>query len=141
MGAHRIDEEDDVEKQLAYTKVLTGTTFEEARERVIAGLKEQGFGVITEIDVKKTLKEKIDVDFRRYTILGACQPKIAHAALTADPEIGVLLPCNVVVYEDGDDVVVKLCNPRYLFTLLGNRDVATLVDEVDARIRHVRDHL
>jgi uncharacterized protein (DUF302 family) len=141
MGAHRIDEEDDVEKQLAYTKVLTGTTFEEARERVIAGLKEQGFGVITEIDVKKTLKEKIDVDFRRYTILGACQPKIAHAALTADPEIGVLLPCNVVVYEDGDDVVVKLGNPRDLFTLLGNRDVATLVDEVDARIRHVRDHL
>lgn len=78
------------------------TSFDDARERVTAALAEQGFGILTRIDVKETLKKKIDVDFRRYEILGACNPRLAHAALSHDLQVGTLLPCNVVVYEDDD---------------------------------------
>lgn len=76
--------------------------FETGRERIVATLAEQGFGVLTRIDVKDTLKKKIGVDFRRYEILGACNPRLAHAALSETLEVGTLLPCNVVVYEDDD---------------------------------------
>lgn len=76
--------------------------FDRARDRITATLAEQGFGVLTRIDVKDTLKKKIDVDFRRYEILGACNPKLAYAALSQDLEVGTLLPCNVIVYEDDE---------------------------------------
>ena len=86
---------------LALKRTLDGVSYEVARSRVEAALKENGFGVITEIDVKATIKEKLGKDFRKYAILGACNPHLAHQALESKPEIGLLLPCNVVVTENG----------------------------------------
>ena len=97
--------------EFGMTKVLT-SGYEEALGRVTEALKVEGFGVLTEIDVRETLKKKLGVDFRRYKILGACNPPLAHQALSKELEIGVLLPCNVVVYE-GDDgrAVVTTVDP------------------------------
>ena len=87
-------------------------TFDEAEKKVRETLKGQGFGILTEIDVTKTLKEKINADFRRYKILGACNPSFAHLALSAETEIGVMMPCNVIVYEaDGGGTVVAAVDP------------------------------
>jgi uncharacterized protein (DUF302 family) len=103
-------------------------SWEEAREKVVEALKAEGFGVLTEIDVKNTLKQKIDVDFRRYTILGACNPKLAHRALSSKLDVGLLLPCNVTMYEDGDEVVVTAVDPHAMMAVMKDdeaiRDVA-----------------
>lgn len=88
--------------------------FDEAIEKVTGTLKEQGFGVLTEIAVHDVLKKKIDVDFRRYQILGACNPKLAHRALSAQLEVGTLLPCNVVVYEDEGATVISAVDPEQM---------------------------
>jgi len=108
-------------------------SFEDAIARTEAALKEQGFGVLTEIDVHSVLKEKIDVDFRRYKILGACNPKLAHRALSAQLEVGTLLPCNVVVYEDDGGMVVSAVDPAQM---LPGDDPAlkSLADEVRGRL-------
>ena len=92
--------------------------YEKALEKVTAALKNEGFGVLTEIDVKATLKKKIDVDFRRYSILGACNPPLAHKALQSDPLVGLLLPCNVTVEETENGSIVNLVNPKSM--LLAN---------------------
>ena len=81
--------------------------FDEAIERVTEELKKEGFGILSEIDVKATLKKKMDIDFPNYKILGACNPPLAHKALSAEPEIGLLLPCNVIVYENNNEVSVS----------------------------------
>ncbi|RMD98264.1 MAG: DUF302 domain-containing protein [Deltaproteobacteria bacterium] len=87
-------------------------SYEEALSKVPEALKEQGFGILTEIDVKETLKKKLDVDFRKYKILGACNPPLAHKALSTNLEIGLLLPCNVIVYEGDDgETVVSAIDP------------------------------
>lgn len=127
--------------ELGYGKLLAGVSYDDAIVRVTAALKEQGFGVITEIDVKKTMKEKLDVDFRRYAILGACQPKIAHAALSADLDIGLLLPCNVVVWEQDDGTMVKFASPRAMFQLVQRDDMGPLAEDVENRIRAAWEHL
>jgi uncharacterized protein (DUF302 family) len=116
---------------------LEGTTFDDAIEKVTAALKEEGFGVLTRIDVKDTLKKKIDVDFRPYVILGACNPKLAHRALSTDSQIGLLLPCNVVVQEDDGGVLVSIAAPKTMFTVVDNADVAAVADEADERLRRV----
>ena len=111
----------------------------EARERVIDALGEQGFGVLTEIDVAATMKKKLDVDVDPYVILGACNPPFAHKALTAEPSIGVLLPCNVVLRSTGDDVVVEFMDPEAVLTLVDREGVAEIAAEVRGRLEAARD--
>lgn len=111
--------------------------YDEAVERVTEALKEEGFGVLTEIDVKATLKKKLDVDFRRYIILGACNPPLAHKALTTETEVGLLLPCNVVVYEDGEGSVVSAADPHMMMQVAHDPQALRPVAD-DARERLVR---
>ena len=91
--------------------VRLGIPYEQAVEAATSALKAEGFGVLTEIDVKATLKKKLDADFRKYVILGTCNPPLAHNALSTDLERGLLLPCNVIVYEEGDGSVVSAIDP------------------------------
>jgi uncharacterized protein (DUF302 family) len=112
-------------------------TQDEAIERVTAALKEEGFGVLTTIDVQKTLKEKIDVDRPPYVILGACAPSLANQALNAEPEIGLLLPCNVVVYEMNGQTRVAFMDPEAALSLTGNEQISELASEVRGRLERV----
>jgi uncharacterized protein (DUF302 family) len=112
--------------------------FDEADRRVRAALEAEGFGVLTEIDVQATLKKKLDVDFRRYEILGACKPDLAHTALEADPDIGLLLPCNIVV-QDGEQpgtTVVEAVDPVVQLGVAG-ADLAPLAEDVRSRLVRV----
>lgn len=108
--------------------------YEQAVERVTAALQEEGFGVLTEIDVKATLARKIGVDFRRYVILGACNPHLAHRALSAELEIGLLLPCNVVVYEDGEGSIVTAMDPEAMMQFAGAAALGEVAAEARERI-------
>jgi uncharacterized protein (DUF302 family) len=114
--------------RLAMEVRLDGS-YENALERVTAALKEQGFGVLTHIDVKQTLKAKLDVDFREYAILGACNPTLAHRALSARPEVGLLLPCNVTVeaVEDGG-VLVRIADPDVMMAVGGFENDPAVAD-------------
>lgn len=95
--------------------------YKEAVEKITAALKEQGFGVLSEIDMKEKLKEKLNVNYKRYVILGACNPPLAYKALQAEPEIGLLLPCNVIIYEiEGDRSVVSAADPEAMLSIVGN---------------------
>ena len=110
-------------------------SFEAAITKVTERLKEQGFGILTEIDVKSTLKEKIDVDFRRYTILGACNPPFAHKALQAELNVGLLMPCNVIVYETDDGKVqVTGFNPEAMLTAFNRNDLTAIASEIGTRM-------
>jgi uncharacterized protein (DUF302 family) len=124
------------------TRELPDLDYADAVTRVTEALKTEGFGVITEIDVKATLKKKLDVDFERYVILGACNPPLAHQALQAEPLIGLLLPCNVVVKErPGGGSIVSALDPREMFKLVGRDDVKPLAAEVTARLERVLEKL
>ena len=121
-----------------FEKQLKNTTFEQAVERVTEALKTEGFGILTQIDVKDTLKKKLSVDFRRYVILGACNPTLAHKALSSEPQIGLLLPCNVVVQEAPESrVTVSIQDPRMMFTIVENAALAPIANEADQRLRRV----
>jgi len=119
------------------------TSYEETIPKVTAALKEGGFGVLTEIDVAATLKAKIDADFTKYVILGACNPKLAHATLQEELEIGLLLPCNVIVYEEPDSgkTVVSAVDPERMLSIVDNPELATRAGEVKAMLQKVIDAL
>jgi uncharacterized protein (DUF302 family) len=112
--------------------------YEQVVERVTQALKAEGFGVLTEIDVKATLKKKLDADFRRYVILGACNPPLAHRALSVDLDIGLLLPCNVVVYEaDNGNSVVGIVDPISMLGVLASPELAPVAEEARVRLERV----
>ena len=108
---------------------------------VRSALAEQGFGVITEIDMKATLKNKIDVDIEEQVILGACSPSHAYRALQADQSIGLLLPCNVTVRANGDETVIEMINPQTMVDLSDSPDMAVVADEVGSKLRAALDTL
>jgi uncharacterized protein (DUF302 family) len=111
--------------------------FEQAIDKVTEELKKEGFGVLTTIDVKETLKKKIDVDFKKYTILGACNPPIAHKALQEEEELGLLLPCNVVVYEKDDKTRVSIFDPMVMTWIIENDNMKPIATEVQERLQRV----
>ncbi len=112
---------------------------DDVEKKVTEALKEEGFGVLTEIDIQKTLKAKLDVDYPPYRILGACNPPFANQALQAEPEVGLLLPCNVVVRQDGDgSIVVSFMDPAAVLTLVEKPQVKELAGQVRERLLRVK---
>jgi uncharacterized protein (DUF302 family) len=125
---------------LATGYTLSATTplpFHQAVERVRDELKADGFGVLCEIDVQATMKEKLGVDGEPYLILGACNPPLAHQALEAEPELGVLLPCNVVVYERGGETHISAVDAERMLSIVGNEEIAPVAAEVRRRLAAV----
>ena len=124
-----------------YTAHLPGMSFDDAQSRITDALKQQGFGILTEIDVKTTLKAKLNLDFRRYVILGACNPQLAHQALEAELGIGLLLPCNVCVWEEDGGSVVSIARPDAMFEIVKNGALQAVVQEADQRLRLALDQV
>lgn len=121
--------------------VQTTLSFEGALDRVKDLLKQEGFGVLCEIDVTATMKEKLGETFRPYRILGACNPALAHKTITAEPQIGLLLPCNVVVQELDGAIVVSAINAQAMIGFVGNPSLSPVADEVNVRLNRVLDGL
>ena len=112
-------------------------SYEEAVEKVTAELKKEGFGVLTSIDVKETFKKKINADFKKYTILGACNPPLAYKALQKEEQLGLLLPCNIVVYEKGNNTVVSVFDPMIMTKIVNNENLKPIAEDVKARMERV----
>lgn len=123
------------------TRRLHGAVLPTVRENVAAALRREGFGVLTEIDVQATLEKKLGIKSAPYVILGACNPELAHRALTSEPAIGLLLPCNVVVAQDGDDVVVSAASPKAMFAVVGNNGdgLTAIAADAEERLRRALD--
>ncbi len=115
--------------------------YDDAVLRVKAALKEEGFGVLTEIDVKDTIRQKLGKDFRKYDIIGACNPTLAHRALEAELQVGLLLPCNVIVYEEGDSTTVAAFDPEAAMGLADNPALAEVAKEAKARLKRALERL
>ncbi len=123
--------------QIGFTARLK-TDFESAVQRVTEALKAEGFGVLTEIDVQETLKKKLNVDFRPYKILGACNPPLAHRALTADAQVGLLLPCNMIVSQEEEGMVeISLVDPLGMLGIVTNPAVEPVAREARERLERV----
>lgn len=124
-----------------FSKVIDAS-FEEAIEKVTTGLKNEGFGILTEIDVKQTLKKKLDVDFRNYRILGACNPSFAYRSLQAEDKIGLMLPCNVIVQEiSTGKIEVAAINPVASMKAVDNPDLAEVAGQVQSKLQKVIERL
>jgi len=112
-------------------------SYEAALEKITEALKVEGFGILTSIDVKETMKKKLDVNFRKYAILGACNPPLAYQALTALPEVGLLLPCNVIVYEEGAETIVNIIDPLSMFAFIQDAALEPVASEARQRLQRV----
>lgn len=115
--------------------------FEDAIIKVKEELKLQGFGVLTQIDVKETLKQKLNIDYDNYMILGACNPEFAYKALQSEKEIGLLLPCNVIVYTKEDKTIVSVINPSVAMSVVNNLELKELAIQVEEKLRKVINNL
>ena len=128
-------------KQYAFSTVL-GTSYEDAISKVTDALKGEGFGVLTEIDVKATLKKKLDKDFRKYVILGACNPPYAYRSLEVDLDVGLLLPCNVIVYETDDKrAYVAAINPISALEVIQSQELKSIAQEVSEKLKRMVENL
>ncbi len=125
-----------------YISKKVNYSFDEAIARIFEELKKEGFGVLTEIDVKETLKKKLDVDFRKYKIFGACNPPLAYKALSKEENIGVLLPCNVIVQENEyGDVQISTINPMETMKAVGNKELEEVANEVSNKLKNIIERL
>lgn len=125
-----------------FSKTLHKKSFEEAIEMVTNELKNEGFGVLTEIDVKATLKKKLEVDFKKYIILGACNPHFAHQALLSEDKIGVFLPCNVIIQEhENGEIEVSAVDPIASMMAISNQKLSEISKEVQSKLKHVINNL
>lgn len=124
-----------------FSKVLD-VSFEEAIDKVTRELKEEGFGILTEIDVKETFKKKLDVNFRKYRILGACNPQMAHKAISAESKIGTMLPCNVIVQEtEAGKTEVSAVDPVASMSAIDNEELGSIAQEVRSKLKTVIERL
>lgn len=122
-------------------RTTLNVSYEEAVPKVTEALKKEGFGVLTEINVKETIKKKLDKEFPKYIILGACNPQLAYQALTSETEIGLLLPCNVIVYEKEGKTVVSAQDPAAALSIVGNDKITPIAKEAKERLVRVIDSL
>lgn len=128
--------------EYGYSRTLKSVSFGDAVTQVTEALKTEGFGVLTTIDVRETMKKKLDVDFRPYVILGACNPPIAHKALTAEPGIGLFLPCNVTVAQDDDgSIVVQALKPSAMMQVVKNAALEPLMQDAEGRLQRAMEKL
>jgi uncharacterized protein (DUF302 family) len=124
--------------ELGFQSILK-LPYETVLEKVTDALKAEGFGILTSIDVKETMKKKLDVDFRKYTILGACNPPLAHKSLTSRPDVGLLLPCNVIVYEEGSTTVVNIIDPMSMTNIIQDPVLEEVAKEARQRLKRVSE--
>jgi len=124
-----------------FTKTLAGASFEEAIDRTKKALKAEGFGVIAEIDFQKTLKEKLNVDFKQYLVLEACNPPYAFKSLKADDKIGTMLPCNVVVQKNGGEVEVSSIDPVAAMVEVDNEEMKSIASEISEKLKRAVESL
>lgn len=124
-----------------YSRHFARQSMPEARTAVVEALKNEGFGILTEIDVKDTFKRKLNTDFRDYLILGACNPALAHQALSNELEVGLLLPCNVCLWSENGGVTVAVIRPEALFDLVDNAAVEPVAQQVEEKLRRALDSL
>ena len=123
-----------------YTRQVS-MTFEDAEKKVREELQKEGFGVLTEIDVKATLKKKLDVDFSKYKILGACNPQLTYKALQAEQELGLLLPCNIILYEKDNKTFAAAINPTVQMEKIGNQKLREIAAQVEDKLKKVIDSM
>lgn len=123
-----------------FTKELN-LPFEEVIEIITEELAKEGFGVLTKIDVKEKFKEKIDIDFKKYVILGACNPPSAHRAILAEENIGLMLPCNVIIYEKGNNTVISIIKPTVAMEMINNENLRQIAAMVETKLKKVFDSI